>query len=90
MIYDCKCDECGRLHEIVRKMDERDKDLPTCCGQVTRRVISRQYAHSDFEPYLDENLADKNGNPRWIKSKQHRKEVLTREGLSEAYGKGWI
>ena len=90
MIYDVRCRQCDRRDEIVRTVDERDTDLPQCCGQTMRRIISlNQNIHPDFEPYIDENIS-RTGDGVWVKSKQHRQELLRQNGLSEAYGKGWI
>jgi hypothetical protein len=88
MIYDVKCKKCGEKQEIVRTVADRDKDLPVCCGETTRRIISlKQNIVPDLEPYVEENLGEK---PVYIKSKQHRKEVMRKEGVYEKYGKGWI
>lgn len=87
MIYECKCDVCGRKEDIIRRLDDRDKDLPHCCNQEMRRIISGYRVVSDLDPYLDENLGDK---PVWVKSKKHRERLMKEHGVSEKYGKGWI
>lgn len=86
MIYECKCDECGRLEDIVRSVDDRDKDLPYCCSKQMRRIISGYRVVSDLEPYLDENLGEK---PVWVKSKKHRERLMKEAGVYEKFGKGW-
>lgn len=43
----------------------------------------------DFEPYYDEHIS-KSGEPVLVESKQHRKKLMQENGVTEAYGKGWI
>ena len=83
MLYEYRCHSCEEITECVRSIADRN-NAPTCeCGGTTRKIISIQRVHPDFEPYYDENLQT------GIKSKQHRKRVMKEQGVSEAYGKGW-
>ncbi len=85
-IYEYKCPECGQIHEKFNKMANH-KNGPNCCGKPTKQYYGSYYVVGDFEPYLDENLGPK---PVYVKSKQHRKELMKQNGLDEKFGKGWI
>lgn len=39
----------------------------------------------DIEPYFDENLADSKKSPQgqWVKSRQHKRQLLKEQGLAE-------
>ena len=85
ILYQYRCQSCNEITEALRSVDDRDR-APKCdeCGGLTRKIISLSYrVHPDFEPYYDENLQT------GIKSKQHLKQVMKEQGVSEAYGKGW-
>ena len=82
-LYEYRCRDCGEITEAVRSVDER-MDAPACgCGGETYKIISAYRVHPDFEPYYDDNLETH------IKSKQHRKQVMREQGVSEYYGQGW-
>ena len=84
-LYEYRCNDCGGLTEAFRSIAERD-NCPPCehCGGDTFKIISAQRVHSDFAPYYDDNLETH------ITSKQHRKKVMKEQGVTEAYGKGWM
>ena len=83
--YKCQNEDCEEITEAFRSVKDRD-NAPECshCGAWTRKIISVQRVHSDFTPYYDDNLQT------GIQSKQHRKKVMKEQGVSEAYGKGWM
>ena len=83
--YRCQNEDCKEITEAHRSVEDRD-NAPECsqCGNFTRKIISIQRVHPDFEPYYDDNLET------GIQSKQHRKKVMKEKGVSEAYGKGWM
>ena len=37
-VYEARCNECGKIHEYVRKAKDY-LDTPTCCGVRTEKVI---------------------------------------------------
>lgn len=83
-LYDLKCD-CGN--------EEKDawcgiNEYPPCikCGQPLKRVLGQHRVVPDLEPYLDHNLSDK---PVFVKSKQHRRQLMREHGVTEKVGKGW-
>lgn len=81
-LYDWKC-ECGRVEDEFRRMAERNVPKVCQCGRAMERIITSYHAIGDVDPYYDDNLES------WVKSKQHRKEVMRDKGVSEYYGKGW-
>lgn len=85
-VYAYKCAQCGRQEDKFNKMADH-KNGPECCGKVMRQHFESIKVIPDFEPYVDYNISDK---PVLVKSKQHRKELMKRNGVSEAYGKGWF
>ena len=84
MIYEYRCQECNKITEAVRSVDDRN-NVPECehCGGRTRKIISVSKVHGDFEPYYDDNLETH------IQSKQHRKKVMKEKDVYEIVGKGW-
>lgn len=85
-LYDFECKECGKITEKYAKMEEIT-GFCDCGGEQKRLITTSSYAIGDLEPYLDHHIGRE---PVWIKSKQHRKEVMKKEKTGEAYGKGWI
>lgn len=50
-IYETQCQICFKEREIVRSFADYD-DLPECCGQRVKRLISRPAAIvQDIQPY---------------------------------------
>lgn len=84
MLYTYSCDECGALKDEFRKLEERN-DCPECdlCRKAMKKIISGYRVIGDFAPYWDDNLQT------GIKSKQHRKQVMREQGVTEKFGKGW-
>ena len=82
MIYVYECD-CGKVKEEFRRMADRN-NLPACeCGKTMQRVIGGHSVVADMAPYYDDNLET------YIKSRQHRKEVMRQKGVYESFGKNW-
>lgn len=48
-----------------------------------KKIIPQYHAIGDMEPYFDENLET------YVKSRQHRKQVMRAREVYEKYGKGW-
>lgn len=85
-IYVYKCSKCGQIHEDFRKMEDR-KEGPECCGEKTRQHYGNYHVIGDIKPYLDENISDK---PVWVKSRQHREQLIKENKVVELYGKNWV
>lgn len=85
-LYDYECQTCGKRDTAIKPIAERNKG-PACCGGAMKKIITAYWVHPDFEPYLDENL---HSEPVWVKSKQHRKELMNEYNVYEKYGKGWM
>ena len=83
MIYEYQCVSCGKLQEAYRKVNERN-DCPPCeCGSATCKIISSYAVVPDVDPHWDDNLQS------YVKSKQHRAQVMREQGVYERFGKGW-
>jgi hypothetical protein len=82
-IYAYRC-VCGSTQDEYRKIAERDQ-APVCdiCGTVTTREIVPTSVAPDLKPYFDDNLET------FIHSKQHRREVMKAQGVSEKFGQHW-
>ncbi len=82
ILYEYQCLDCEKITEALRTVDDRN-NCPECkCGGETKKIISKSAVHSDFVPYLDENIGSE---PTWIKSKQHRKKVMKENGVTDGY-----
>jgi putative FmdB family regulatory protein len=82
-VYDYEC-QCGKVGEYLTHMDKTQ----TCpnCGQDMKRLISSRIGISmgvGAYGYYDENLQT------YIHTNKQRREEMQRQGVSEAYGKGW-
>lgn len=85
-LYDYKCEECDKIQEHYKKI--ADSTHKCECGGIQNRTLTTQfYAQSDIEPYLDPHIGKE---PMWIKSRQHRREVMKSQKVYELVGKGWI
>lgn len=85
-IYDFRCKKCEQVKEYHAKIEEKEKTCE-CGGDMVRLITTNVMVSGDLEPYLDWHIGKE---PVYIKSKKHRQAVMKREGVSEAYGKGWI
>lgn len=70
-LYDVKCEKCGNTDEIFRKISDYD-DLPHCCGESVKRVISAVYVPQEFQPYRSmidgKMITDRGEHRRHLKS----------------------
>lgn len=82
--YDFRCESCQKQEEVFMRI--ADYKAPECCGKKMNQVLGNYSVVKDVDPYLDENIADK---PVWVKSKQHRKQLMKEHGVYEKFGKGW-
>jgi putative FmdB family regulatory protein len=81
-LYDYECRNCGPIIDVWAKIDE--VELVCACGGTLLRLISPTRIQCDLQPYFDENLGDR-GNPQgqWVKSRQHKRQLLKEQGLAE-------
>lgn len=82
MIYVYEC-ACGKTKEEFRKVDDRNDPVACDCGKPMERVIGGHSVIPDMAPYYDDNLQT------YIRSRQHRKDVMRQQGVYESYGKNW-
>lgn len=83
-LYAYQCPACGGTKDEFRKLAQRN-DCPECdsCCVKMQKLLGGHSVIGDFAPYWDDNLQ------AGIKSKQHRKQVMKEQGVSEKFGKGW-
>lgn len=73
-MYDILCKTCEKRDVVVRTVEQRDENLPLCCGKKMFRIISAPAVQASFEPYE----SPKSG--KWISSRTQQKEDLKRTG----------
>tara|TARA_R100000049_G_C1879387_1_gene36278 strand:- start:231 stop:488 length:258 start_codon:yes stop_codon:yes gene_type:complete len=80
--YDYKCPNCGNEVEMFLHMSELN--LPVNCGKCNGAEMKRQIGpaniREDYKPYLDENMTHE---PIYVKSRQHRRELMKQHKLVE-------
>jgi putative FmdB family regulatory protein len=78
-LYDYECRNCGKVNDVIAPVAA---DTLACkCGASMKRLFSfRVNINPDYEPYYDENIS-KTGE--WVKSRQHRRELMKENGLVE-------
>jgi putative FmdB family regulatory protein len=83
-LYEYACVKCHKHTDAFRSVEERNV-CPPCdhCYGPTRKIISLAKPIGDMEPYYDDNLQC------GIKSRQHRKQVMREQGVSEKFGTNW-
>lgn len=79
--YDYECQICGFVEERIFPISEKP-DWVACrkCGQGAKSIVGGfrpPFLNEDFEPYYDEVL------DTFVTSRQHRREVMSRQGLVE-------
>lgn len=75
-IYTCMCLTCGFPETIVRKVNDRDKDIPQCkiCAGEMRRIVEAPAVQADIGGYQSPI------DGRWIEGRTARHEDLKRSG----------
>lgn len=86
MIYDCQCQKCERIEEIIRSVADRD-NTPICCGQQMKRIITTNY---HVIPDYDFVTADITGDPVHITSKKQHDRLCKEHNSQQVYGNRWI
>lgn len=49
-VYTVECGKCSKTQEIWRSLAQYD-DLPKCCGERTKRIISKTFGIVDIPAY---------------------------------------
>lgn len=84
-LYDMLCPRCHKTEERIAKIDEAVQ-CSHCCATMKRMMPSSHGINmgaSGAHGYYDENLQT------YISTNRQRREEMRKQGLSEAYGKGW-
>lgn len=73
-MYTCLCMTCGFPEIIVRRVDDRDKDLPSCkvCAGEMRRMVEAPAVQADIGGYTSPI------DGRWIEGRVARHEDMRR------------
>ena len=82
-IYDFECPKCGKKQEGIAKVDET---LHCVCGGTLKRLMPSSHGINmgvGAYGYYDDNLQ------AYVSTNRQRRELMRRQGVSEAYGKGW-
>jgi putative FmdB family regulatory protein len=82
-IYEVKCDVCGQVEEIFRKVADRENDLPLCCHKRMRNILSAVMINEDIKPYRAVAVDKKTGERPFITSRKAHKEFLRRNDYVE-------
>lgn len=81
MKYDSLCSECGKHHEYIAKIKDRN-NTPECCDKPTTRMIVAPMVQSstarEYQAYKCPHSGD------LITSKKQRTEVMKKHNLVEA------
>lgn len=83
MLYTYEC-SCGETRDEFRSVAARNDPLTCRCGKQMVKWLGGHRVIGDIKPYYDENLQ------AYVKSRQHRKQLMKEQGVSEKVGKGWI
>lgn len=81
-LYEWAC-SCGKTRDEFRSVATRNDPLTCECGKPMERIIGGYSVVPDLQPYYDDNLQ------AHIRSKQHRKQVMREQGVSEKFGSNW-
>ena len=85
-LYDATCRECGKTFEHFAKVDERRVQCIECGGEAWRILTTNYSVHGDVD-FVTDNIS---GEPVRVTSKRQLRQLMTRHGVSEKYGKGWV
>ena len=82
-LYDYDCD-CGWTGEIICPIDA-SPPCPQCDGNMKRLISSTHGINMGVGAYgyYDDNLQ------AYVSTNRQKKELMRKQGVSEAYGKGW-
>lgn len=49
--FDCKCEKCENIWEVVKKYHDPAQDCPKCGSSFTRTILSRLITPTTSDPY---------------------------------------
>lgn len=82
-LYEYECERCDKQKDEFRSIADRNAPITCECGGSMKKIIAGYRVIGDLEPYYDDNLQ------AHIRSKQHRKQVMREQGVSEKFGTNW-
>lgn len=82
-LYEVQCGICGKRQDIYRKIEDREKDLPLCCGNAMHNILSPSMINADIQPYRAIAIDKASGERPYITSRRQHKEFLRRNGYVE-------
>tara|TARA_R100000789_G_C2907268_1_gene122215 strand:+ start:283 stop:537 length:255 start_codon:yes stop_codon:yes gene_type:complete len=79
--YDHKCPKCKEIVELYLHVSELSLPVNCShCGVEMKRLIGATNIQEDYEPYIDENMGHE---PVYVKSRQHRRELMKQHKVVE-------
>lgn len=53
-VYSCECPKCGRERDYYATVENRNKEVPKCCGKKMSRTVGacRGYVQKELAPYI--------------------------------------
>lgn len=82
--YDFYCDTCGKIENIFTHINDTFIECPICGNAPAKRLFSPpRMIIPDIQPYYDEHLAGPDGNPVYVQSRQHKRQILKELGLEQ-------
>jgi hypothetical protein len=82
-LYEVQCGTCGKRQDIYRKVADREKDLPECCGAITHNILSPTMINEDIKPYKAVAIDKRTGKAPVIGSRKEHREFLRRNDYVE-------
>jgi len=76
MRYDFKCEECGKVHEVLQKADDEHKYLCPHCKVKTQRIYHTVPFSFSFWYGYDNGLGE------YVDNQKQRDKYLKAKGLS--------
>ena len=83
MLYSYQCLTCHEIKDEFRSVEDRNDPVICDCGAAMSKLLGGHRVIGDMQPYFDDNLQT------YVKTRQHRQQVMREQGVSEAYGKNW-
>ena len=77
-VYEYLCPKCGKTHEAVRTVDERNNG-PRCCGRKTKKQISHYHVAPLFNAYRVAGAE----RGKVIRSRGEHRDYLKKHGYVE-------
>jgi putative FmdB family regulatory protein len=79
-LYDYECVNCGTVDDVFAAVIDTTLPCPRCDDVMTRLFSFNVNVQPDLEPYVDDQMGHE---PVYVKSKQHRKQLMKERGLVE-------